>query len=232
MHRLNSMKIHNQERLKNLLERKETLGRSVITPANHKSYFDDPVLIAALHKFSWRDGFKIRWAMGADEILFALPVLSKFFAMGQTVPVVRGDGIHQKCVEYFLHLLNTENVWIKIFPEGRIAFGDKEWVKFRWGIGRLVSEAEMTPIVLPYWHCGMEKILPVDHIRSQAFPRLGQKITVVFGKELDFRDDLIDMRNREKSLRSQRIFITSRIEEEMKALKEEALQLHYSRWTK
>lgn len=230
IHKLNKFKIHNHERLFDCLKRKDSLGRSLITPANHKSYFDDPILISALTRFKWSEDDRYRWAMGADEILFTLPVMSSFFSMGKVVPVVRGDGIHQRCVNFFLQLMRDDSVWIKIFPEGRITFNDTDWVKFRWGIGRLISETEKTPLVLPYWHCGMEKILSVDQFASNVVPKVGQKITLVIGSEIELSDVVKEMRDDKKDLRYQRIVITKIIEDEMKLLRQEALDLHFSRY--
>ena len=35
----------------------------------------------------------------------------------QAIPIVRGDGVYQKAVDYCINLLN-EGAWIHVFPEG------------------------------------------------------------------------------------------------------------------
>ena len=33
-------------------------------------------------------------------------------------------------------------------------------MRFKWGVGRLVADAHVTPIVIPIYHQGMDSILP------------------------------------------------------------------------
>ena len=35
----------------------------------------------------------------------------------QAIPILRGDGVYQKAVDYCIALLN-EGAWIHVFPEG------------------------------------------------------------------------------------------------------------------
>ena len=131
----------------------------LITVSNHASCLDDPVLFGLL---PWRCGLgprmKMRWSVAAQEILFTSKLKTWFFAKGQTIPIVRGDGIFQKGVEHALECL-AQNRWVHVFSEGRVN-QLRTLLPFRWGVGRLVMESPVPPIVVPFWHSGMHRVLP------------------------------------------------------------------------
>jgi len=72
--------------------------------------------------------------------------------MGQVLPIVRGAGIYQPIMNQILDELNR-GAWLHIFPEGKINM-HKEQLRLKWGVGRLISDAIETPIVLPFYHHG------------------------------------------------------------------------------
>ena len=53
--------------------------------------------------------------------------------------------------------------WLHIFPEGKVS-KDGELGRLKWGLGKLLCDVEemggQQPIVLPFWHSGMEKVGP------------------------------------------------------------------------
>lgn len=51
-------------------------------------------------------------------------------------------------------------------------------IPLRWGIGRLLAEAKVDPIVLPIWHCGIDDISPCQE------PYTRNTIRRVFGPRL------------------------------------------------
>ncbi len=90
--------------------------------------------------------------------------------------------------------------------------------KLKWGVGKLIAHAPITPRVIPFAHCGMERLLPQDEVSGRTFLRRdflksllpsflqlgnddrddgtssgdgkGLQIQIQFGHEIEF-DDLI-----------------------------------------
>ncbi|KAJ2797106.1 Lyso-phosphatidylcholine acyltransferase [Coemansia helicoidea] len=143
-------------KLTDVLEAERT--RPIITVSNHESGVDDPLLWGIMPWRLWTPD-NTRWTMGAQELLYKTPPLNAFFALGQTIPTIRGAGIHQLAVEIGLHKLN-HNKWVHVFPEGKINQGPG-LLRFKWGVGRLVMEAERTPVVVPIFFSGLREVLPL-----------------------------------------------------------------------
>jgi monolysocardiolipin acyltransferase len=77
----------------------------------------------------------------------------------------------------------NEGEWAHVFPEGQVNLS-QEWMRLKWGIGRLVSECKIPPLVLPFWHEGLTDVLPNS---TPYIPQVRQKVTVVFGQVIDTR---------------------------------------------
>ncbi|KAJ3160924.1 hypothetical protein HDU86_008286 [Geranomyces michiganensis] len=109
---------------------------------------------------------------------------SWFFASGQVIPTVRGDGIFQPAIDVALAKLAT-NSWVHIFPEGKVN-QQREQLPYRWGVGRLILESPRPPLVLPIWHCGFEAAMPEDAADGRYYPRPRKQIVIAVGEVMDF----------------------------------------------
>ncbi|XP_044163309.1 tafazzin-like [Acropora millepora] len=219
----NFVKKHNFEILENAGERPDEVP--LVTVSNHTCCLDDPCLWGLLKVRSLLNSRKkIRWTLGARELLFSTPLHSAFFSRGKIIPVVRGDGVYQQGMETALELLN-DGQWIHVFPEGGVNVNDAI-KRLKWGVGRLIAEAKVTPIVIPFWHEGMDDVLP-NH--SPYIPRIMKRVTVLIGEPMEFTDTLREFRIARKSAMETRKHITDMIQERFKELKSETRLLH-SKW--
>jgi monolysocardiolipin acyltransferase len=63
-----------------------------------------------------------------------------------------GRGLEQEGMKMALEKLN-EGAHVHIFPEGKVNQMGK-LLPVRWGVGKLVADAKITPAVLPFYHIG------------------------------------------------------------------------------
>lgn len=203
---------------------KRPSGKPLITVTNHDSCCDDPLVFGAtlpLKCYLNAGGPKMRWSLGAREICHSNPTHALFFRLGQVLPVVRGGGIYQPIMNDMLEKLN-EGDWLHIFPEGKVN-EKKEQIRFKWGVGRLIADCKITPIVLPFYNYGMDSILP----NKQPYrPQYFQKATIVVGTPIYFDDLVKKLREEKASAAEMRKIITDKIQEEMYKLKVYGQQFH------
>jgi monolysocardiolipin acyltransferase len=178
---MNRLDVEGREHLEAVRNRD---GRGLLTFSNHVSLFDDPLLTSNFVRMPYQN---VRW-VGADAInFFGTAPKAWLFTAGRAAPIVRGGGIDQPG----MHLLRDRLLagdWVHMFPEGGRTRNPaaRMMPEFKGGTGWLIAQAK--PLVLPFYHYGMQNVLPVGSSR----PRWGKRVRVVFGEPLDCNSEWID----------------------------------------
>ena len=82
--------------------------------------------------------------------------------------------------------------WIHIFPEGMIHQHPQKVMRyFKWGVARLILEAEPCPDVLPMWFDGPQEVMNEKRTWPRPVPRPGKQIFLAFGELMD-RDAVLE----------------------------------------
>ncbi|KAI0776935.1 acyltransferase-domain-containing protein [Trametes elegans] len=185
-------------------------GRGIVTMCNHISTLDDPVLWGVLPARFYRDSWKTRWTLGASDIMFTNPVFSTFFRYGQVIETFRGKGIFQPAIDNAIQKLNQGD-WIHLFGEGRVNQDSSNpsspnagrLLRFKWGIGRIMMEAQKPPVIIPMWLTGFDKLMPEGRTAPyKFFPKPGAALSITFGEPVPAKDiqEALDTLVREKRL--------------------------------
>jgi monolysocardiolipin acyltransferase len=91
--------------------------------------------------------------------------------------------------------------WVHIFPEGRVHQHPKKTMRyFKWGISRLILEAEPLPTIVPIFIDGNQNVMHESRQFPRFIPRPGNNITVAFGEEVDGEKVFGDLRDKWKKL--------------------------------
>jgi len=93
--------------------------------------------------------------------------------------------------------------WVHIFPEGKIHQAPRKTMRyFKWGIARLILEANECPDVVPMWIEGIDQIMHESRKFPRFLPRPGKKVDVTFGSKVDSEAEFGEMRSRWQKLKA------------------------------
>ncbi|KAF2456470.1 hypothetical protein BDY21DRAFT_372560 [Lineolata rhizophorae] len=96
-----------------------------------------------------------------------------------------------------LHLNTRSHAWLHVFPEGRVhQHATRAMRYFRWGVARLLLEAEPAPDIVPIWIEGLDQVMPEDRKWPRFVPRAGAKVKVCFGDKVEGESVVGDLRGR------------------------------------
>ena len=91
--------------------------------------------------------------------------------------------------------------WVHIFPEGLVhQHRDVDLRYFKWGVSRLILEAEPAPAVVPMFIDGTQRVMAEDRAFPRFVPRVGKRLRIAFGDTLDFDATFGDLRRRWQAL--------------------------------
>ncbi|KAG5869333.1 hypothetical protein JTB14_027754 [Gonioctena quinquepunctata] len=220
IHWLNRTKIHNRNVITNILDNRPK-NVPLITYSNHHSCFDDPGIWGTLNLRHLLSKKVMRWSLAAHDICYTCVQHATFFSLGKCIPVIRGKGVYQDAVDFCIEQL-AKGDWVHIFPEGKVNM-TKENMRLKWGIGRMIYESPITPIILPIWHIGMDNVLPNE---PPYILKFGKKLTFNYGQPLDLSEMVIEMKKRKVSEEQARKEITDYLQDTLLNLKDQTEELH------
>ncbi len=218
---LSTTRTQNLDTFSDLVLKKKYRDRPLITVANHYCCIDDPVIFGLLPFRLLTQIKNVRWTPGADELMFYSDSSATLFSLTRTLPAVRGWGVQQRCMDASLKKLN-EGSWIHLFAEGKINM-DHRRMRLKWGIARLLLEADVTPIVLPMWHHGMDDLLPN---KRPYIPRMGKQISLVVGEPLDLSQEVSQLRKSNLTRVETRKQICDLITKELRVVRTQCENFH------
>ncbi|XP_029035182.1 tafazzin [Osmia bicornis bicornis] len=217
---LNKTTVYNKHVIEQALDCRPR-NRPLITVSNHYSCFDDPGIWATLDLRYLLKPRKMRWSLAAHDICFTKTWHSYLFMLGKCIPVIRGAGVYQEAMNFCIEKLAVGE-WIHVFPEGKVNMF-KENMRLKWGVGRLIFESPVPPLVIPIYHLGMDQVLP-NEVPYRL--RIKNKVTINYGDPIDFTELLKELRTSKTNEVEARKAITDRIQTELLKLKTVTEELH------
>jgi len=116
-------------------------------------------------------------------------LFSAFFRKGQVIETFRGNGIWQPALDVAIDKLNQGH-WLHMFGEGKVhqptayprADGIAHLPRFKWGVGRIIMETNVPPLIIPMWLTGFDKLMPEHRpFPYKYLPKMGIQLGVTFG---------------------------------------------------
>ncbi|KAJ9154751.1 Lysophosphatidylcholine acyltransferase [Pleurostoma richardsiae] len=139
--------------------------------------------------------FSVRDPSGPPPGRYDLP--DPFSGGSLTYTTMRGADLFVAPSAY----LSNRHSWVHIFPEGGVhQHAERSMRYFKWGVARLILEAEPLPDLVPMFIDGTADVMPEDRAAPRFVPRTGKKIRVAFGEKVDAEALFGDLRRRWQGL--------------------------------
>lgn len=189
--------------------------RPLLTVCNHHSCLDEILVPRLLSDWGFvpNGSSAMRWTLCRHDVCFKSELMASYFGAQKALPVMRGAGLEQPSVTLMAKKL-VRGGWVHLYPEGRIwqcapvggaslrpdgsAYEAPPWQQpyrpyLRWGVGRIVAEAPVSPRIVAYYHTGMADLQPQGSHDERLLswrPRTGNEIVIQVGEPFDV-DDLL-----------------------------------------
>ena len=149
--------------------------------SNHVSMLDDmfigPLLFTPRGIFNYRF---MPYHTPEQSNFYKGPIISWIMEHLKCIPLQRGKGINQEGIQLIIKRLK-EGGSVQIYPEGtRTRSGHLG--KGKPGVGKIVYDTKCN--VIPCYHSGLEKVLPI----GKKIPSLFKKITVIIGEPFSYAE--------------------------------------------
>ncbi|KAF2228110.1 hypothetical protein BDZ85DRAFT_255427 [Elsinoe ampelina] len=96
---------------------------------------------------------------------------------------------------------SRRHAWVHVFPEGKIHQHPEMTMRyFKWGVSRMLLEAEPCPDLVPMWIEGFDQIMHESREFPRFVPRAGRQVSVTFGRKVDTDIVFGDLRERWRKL--------------------------------
>ncbi len=194
-----------------ILERPE--GVPLVTVANHASMLDDPGLMSVLlpTEVIVNPERGLRWGVCTENICFTNPLHGMWIGLGRGLPIRRGGSIYQKGVATLQAKVNKGD-WVHVFAEGRVwqdagtpaRDSSGRWcltsgrcgppnqriAPLKWGVGKIIANAAVLPIIVPTFHWGMGDVGVQNEVNEfiALKPWTGALITAIVGDPVNVSD--------------------------------------------
>lgn len=154
-----------------------------ILMSNHLTLLDDLFLDPLIFFPNCFKGYKyIPYHAPEENNFYKTPIVSWFMKQAKSIPLIRGRGFNQEGVRKMIQTVTNGGV-LHIYPEGtRTRTGDIG--RGQDGVGKIVYETGVP--VVPMYHRGLERILPI----GSGMPTFGKSVRVTIGKPITFNDEL------------------------------------------
>ena len=210
---LNNVEIRDVHRFREAWAQRDE--RPLLTVCNHHSCLDE-ILVPRLlsdRGFMPNGSSAMRWTLCRHDVCFKSEIMASYFGAQKALPVMRGAGLEQPSVALMAKKL-VRGGWVHLYPEGRIwqcspvggaavrpdgsVYIAPSWQQpyrpyLRWGVGRIIAEAPISPRIVAYYHTGMADLQPQGSHDERLLswrPRTGNDIVIQVGEPFDV-DDLL-----------------------------------------